>query len=246
MITFELFSLEVLASNINWIAKTITINKNVKYCHITLNHYMKDAQKDATQNEKKDVKKEINKKNIKPKFNIKSHSWLDVIKYWKANIAIYNENFHIEFDKLVLGTHYYLAPIYINSVDLIIGIFLNISSITTEFNQIAKNDNEGAKSYRFLSIIKPVNINITKECNLKKFNLLGGILEYEYHNDVHRQPIKSYIEEIISLDYNKYNIPLKRILLNARNYLPKLEIIEKDNIANFTMIFQNRSSHLNP
>ena len=236
MITFELFSLEVLASNIDWIAKTITVNKNVKYIHMSINHYMKD------------VKKEINKKNIKPKFNIKSHSWLDVITYWKANITVYNKHFHIEFDKLVLGTHYYLAPIYINSVDLIIGIFLNISSITTEFNQIAKNDNEGAKSYRFLSIIKPVNINIniTKECNLKKFNLLGGILEYEYHNDVHRQPIKSYIEEIISLDYNKYNIPLKRILLNARNYLPKLEIIEKDNIANFTMIFQNRSSHLNP
>ena len=236
MITFELFSLEVLASNIDWIAKTITINKNVKYIHMSINHYMKD------------VKKEINKKNIKPKFNIKSHSWLDVITYWKANITVYNKHFHIEFDKLVLGTHYYLAPIYINSVDLIIGIFLNISSITTEFNQIAKNDNEGAKSYRFLSIIKPVNINIniTKECNLKKFNLLGGILEYEYHNDVHRQPIKSYIEEIISLDDNKYNIPLKCLLLNARNYLPKLEIIEKDNIANFTMIFQNRSSHLNP
>ena len=240
MITFELFSLEVLASNINWIAKTITINKNVKYCHITLNHYMKDAKKDATQNEKKDVKKEINKKNIKPKFNIKSHSWLDVIKYWKANIAIYNEMFHIEFDKLVLGTHYYLAPIYINSVDLIIGIFLNISSITTEFNQIVKNDNEGVKSYRFLSIIKPMNItiNITKECNLKKFNILYGVVEY--HNEVSKKPIKSYIEEIISLDDNKYNIPLKRILLNARNYLPKLEIIEKDNIASFTMIFQNR------
>ena len=141
MITFELFSLEVLASNINWIAKTITINKNVKYCHITLNHYMKDVKKDVKNDEKKDVKKEINKKNIKTKFNIKSHSWLDVIKYWKANIAIYNEMFHIEFDKLVLGTHYYLAPIYINSVDLIIGIFLNISSITTEFNQIEKNDN---------------------------------------------------------------------------------------------------------
>lgn len=240
MITFELFSLEVLASNIDWIAKTITINKNVKYCHITLNHYLKDAKKDVKNDEKKDVKKEINKKNIKTKFNIKSHSWLDVIKYWKANITVYNEMFHIEFDKLVLGTHYYLAPIYINSVDLIIGIFLNISSITTEFNQIAKNDNEGVKSYRFLSIIKPVNINITKECNLKKFNLLGGILEYEYQNEVSKKPIKLYIEEIVSLDDNKYNIPLKRILLNARNYLPKLEIIEIDNIANFTMIFQNR------
>ena len=55
-----------------------------------------------------------------------------------------------------------------------------------------------------------------------------------------KKPIKSYIEEIVSLDDNKYNIPLKRILLNARNYLPKLEIIEKDNIASFTMIFQNR------
>ena len=50
MITFELFSLEVLASNIDWIAKTITINKNVKYIHMSINHYMKD------------VKKEINKK----------------------------------------------------------------------------------------------------------------------------------------------------------------------------------------
>ena len=228
MITFELFSLEVLASNIDWIAKTITINKNVKYIHMSINHYIKD------------VKKEINKKNIKPKFNIKSHSWLDVIKYWKANISIYNEIFHIEFNKLVLGIHYYLAPIYINSVDLIIGIFLNISSITTEFNQIVKNNADGVKSYRFLSIIKPVNINITKECNLKKFNLLGGILEYEYHNEVSKKPIKSYIEEIISLDDNKYNIPLKCLLLNARNYLPKLEIIEKDNIASFTNIFQNR------
>ena len=140
MILFELFSLEVLASNIDWIAKTITINKNVKYCHITINHYMKDAKKDATQNEKKDEKKQINNKSIKTKFNIKSHSWLDVITYWKANITAYNEMFHIEFDKLVLGTHYYLAPIYINSVDLIIGIFLNISSINTEFNQIVKND----------------------------------------------------------------------------------------------------------
>ena len=231
MIKFELFSLNIGGSNIDWIAKTITINKNVKYIHMSLNHYMKDV--------KKDVKKEINKKNIKSKFNIKSHSWIDVIKYWKANIAIYNEYFHIEFDKLDLGTHYYLAPIYINSVDLIIGIFLNISSITTEFNQIVKNNTEGVKSYRFLSIIKPVNINITKECNLKKFNLLGGILEYEYHNEVGRDRSK-HINNIISLDDNKYNIPLKHILLNARNYLPKLEIIEKDNIASFTNIFQNR------
>ena len=245
MIKFELFSLNIGGSNIDWIAKTITINKNVKYIHMSLNHYMKDAKKDAKNDEKKDVKKEINKKNIKPKFNIKSHSWLDVIKYWKANIAIYNEYFHIEFDKLVLGTHYYLAPIYINSVDLIIGIFLNISSITTEFNQIVKNDIKGVKSYRFLSIIKPFNINITKECNLKKFNLLGGILEYEYQNEVGRDR-SNHINNIISLDDNKYNIPLKYILLNARNYLPKLEIIEIDNIASFTMIFQNRSSHLNP
>ena len=233
MITFELFSLEVLASNIDWIAKTITINKNVKYCHITLNHYLKDVKND----EKKDVKKEINKKNIKPKFNIKSHSWLDVIKYWKANITVYNEYFNIEFDKLVLGTHYYLAPIYINSVDLIIGIFLNISSITTEFSQIVKNDNEGIKSYRFLSIIKPVNINITKECNLKKFNILYGVVEYQ--NEVGKDR-SNHINDTISLDDNKYNIPLKIILLNARNYLPKLEIIEKDNIASFTNIFQNR------
>ena len=233
MITFELFSLEVLASNIDWIAKTITINKNVKYIHMSINHYMKD------------IKKEINKKNIKPKFNIKSHSWLDVITYWKANITVYNKHFHIEFDKLVLGTHYYLAPIYINSVDLIIGIFLNISSINTEFNQIVKNNTEGVKSYRFLSIIKPMNItiNITKECNLKKFNLLYGAVEYQ--NEVSRDS-SNHINDTISLDDNKYNIPLKRILLNARNYLPKLEIIEKDNIANFTMIFQNRSSHLNP
>lgn len=225
MITFELFSLNIGGSNIDWIAKTITINKNVKYIHMSINHYMKD------------IKKEINKKNIKPKFNIKSHSWLDVIKYWKANIAIYNENFHIEFDKLVLGTHYYLAPIYINSVDLIIGIFLNISSINTEFNQIVKNNTEGVKSYRFLSIIKPVNINITKECNLNKFNLLGGILEYQ--NEVGKDR-SNHINDKISLDDNKYNIPLKCLLLNARNYLPKLEIIEKDNIASFTNIFQNR------
>jgi hypothetical protein len=225
MIIFELFSLDVLSSNIDWIAKTITINKNVKYIHMSINHYIKD------------VKKEINKKNIKPKFNIKSHSWLDVITYWKANITVYNEYFHIEFDKLVLGTHYYLAPIYINSVDLIIGIFLNISSITTEFNQIVKNNAAGVKSYRFLSIIKPVNINITKECNLKKFNLLYGAVEYQ--NEVGRDR-SNHINDTISLDDNKYNIPLKCLLLNARNYLPKLEIIEIDNIASFTNIFQNR------
>ena len=243
MIKFELFSLNIGGSNIDWISKTITINKNVKYIHMSLNHYMKDAKND----EKKDATKEEKQKNIKskskPKFNIKSHSWLDVITYWKANIAIYNEHFNIEFDKLVLGTHYYLAPIYINSVDLIIGIFLNISSITTEFNQIVKNNSEGVKSYRFLSVIKPVNINITKECNLKKFNLLGGVVEYQ--NEVDRDR-SNHINDTISLDDNKYNIPLKCLLLNARNYLPKLEIIEKDNIASFTMIFQNRSSHLNP
>ena len=243
MIKFELFSLNIGGSNIDWISKTITINKNVKYIHMSLNHYMKDAKND----EKKDATKEEKQKNIKskskPKFNIKSHSWLDVITYWKANIAIYNEHFNIEFDKLVLGTHYYLAPIYINSVDLIIGIFLNISSITTEFNQIVKNNSEGVKSYRFLSVIKPVNINITKECNLKKFNLLGGVVEYQ--NEVDRDR-SNHINDTISLDDNKYNIPLKCLLLNARNYLTKLEIIEKDNIASFTMIFQNRSSHLNP
>jgi hypothetical protein len=237
MIKFELFSLNIGGSNIDWISKTITINKNVKYIHMSLNHYIQDAKKDEKKDVKKDVKKEINKQNIKPKFNIKSHSWLDVITYWKANIAIYNEYFHIEFDKLVLGTHYYLAPIYINSVDLIIGIFLNISCINTEFNQIVKNDNEGVKSYRFLSIIKPVNINITKECNLKKFNLLYGAVEYQ--NEVGRDR-SNHINDTISLDDNKYNIPLKCLLLNARNYLPKLEIIEIDNIASFTNIFQNR------
>ena len=61
----------------------------------------------------------------------------------------------------------------------------------------------------------------------------------EYQNEVGKDR-SNHINNIIRLDDNKYNIPLKRILLNARNYLPKLEIIEKDNIASFTMIFQNR------
>ena len=82
MITFELFSLEVLASNINWIAKTITINKNVKYCHITLNHYLKDVKND----EKKDEKKQINNKSIK------TTSYKDIKTYKPSGNLIYNNS----------------------------------------------------------------------------------------------------------------------------------------------------------
>lgn len=239
MIHFELFTLDIIASNINWIKKTITINKNIEYIKITIKHYNKKQFKDL-KNEK--IDNDMSENN----FNIKSYRWVDIVNYWLKNINIYNNYFNIKFDKLDINIDYCLAPLFIASNNLIIGIFIynkmkiesnlqinNNKPITNNKSNTNVLSNIDFKTYGSLSIIKPSN-NINK-INENKLNLFNGLINYENS----KNKFNEFNEEKISLADDKYNIPLKWILLNSRNYLPKLEIIKKDNILQFTKIFQN-------
>jgi len=208
MIVFELFSLNCSGTNINWQEKKININHNIKYIYVNLEHY--NYNNEIEKNEKiiNEAKNEINLN--------KSFTYSDISRHWIKNIHIYNKLFNINFTNLHIGIDYSIAPIYIsrnNKKDLIIiGIFLLNNSNTSIIKPTYSN------RYIFLSNINNTIINTTIKTSINKYKIITGILEYQNKNSC-----SSYFD-------NKYvtiancKIPLKYILINACNYLPKLNI----------------------
>ena len=199
---------------INWKDHIITIRHNIKLIHITINNY--PEYKCITT---------INKQHLDILYN-----WNKFIDYWNKNSLEYNKVFNIEFNKLILGIDYSLAPIYITNNNLYIGIYiLNNKIIQT----ITDNKNIKVKqAYSFLSRIEPYLLSKTKtktkNDNKYKYNFLYGILSNN-NNDVHlkNKDIIIYIKLDSNLNNKldtKITIPLKYILQNSMNYLPKLEI----------------------
>lgn len=199
MITFELLTLECMTSHINWKDKKIILNHNIKYINVNMKHitHITHIAK-YTSIESKDTNTYTN-----------TYTYSDITKYWLSHINEHNEHidlYKIDFTKLVLDVDYCLAPLYVSINNLYVGIFI----LNPE--HIAKISNTIISKYGFLSTVEPL-VNISKKCDLNKYNIMNGII----HNTIHEK-------SIFNLDTN-ICVPLIYILKNIRNYLPKLEII---------------------
>lgn len=208
MILFKLFSIQFMADDdtINWKDHTITIRHNIKLIHVTLTHYPEQLY------------------TIK-KSNDIVYNWTKFLNYWNKHITDYTKAFNIDFNTLTLDVDYSIAPIYISSNDsnnnidnIYIGIYIyNKNSIKYITEKQTKR-----VSYSFLSRIEPYLLSNTKKNNkninnTNKYNFMYGILSNNKTNTDNLKN-KNYI-----LD-TKLTIPVKYILQNSMNYLPKLEI----------------------
>ena len=127
MIKFELFTLQCMASNINWQAKTITINDNIKYILTSLKHYTKTKNCILKDEAKNDESKNDESKNDESK-NDESidiiYSYSEITNYWTNNIIKYSQMYNIDFTRFKLKTDYSIAPIYIIKKCIYVGIFI--------------------------------------------------------------------------------------------------------------------------
>ena len=209
MLILNLMSIQFMADNdtINWTDHIITIRHNIKLIHITINNYSEYS--DYT------YVTTISKKHLDIVYN-----WNKFMEYWNKNSIEYNKVFNIEFNKLILGVDYLLAPIYITNNNLYIGIYILNNKIIQSIK-----DNKNKKSYSFLSRIEPYLLSNTKHNtkNINKYNFFYGILSNNNDEHLKNKDIIIYMKLDTNLD-TKISIPLKYILQNSMNYLPKLEI----------------------
>jgi hypothetical protein len=220
MLVFQLFTLQLPSENINLIEKTITIRPTINYLYLTLSY-------DTEQ------------------YSISKHhpetvyDWKKFISLWLKTLKEDTKIFNIDFEKLELNIDYVLAPVYITNTITIIGIFLinHKNTITTTIT--TTNTTNTKITYHLLSSIKPCNYK--NKLNYNKYNLFYGILDRDKDKDTTIQDntqkfildtslntmtdIKTKTKLKTNTNTNKkITIPLKRILQNSMNYLPKLEI----------------------
>ena len=202
-----------MGSDHSWKDKKITIKNNIKYIFIYLEHY-------------KFIEKEnyiLENKFNNDKMQLKSpFTNCDMNKYWKENVNKYSNIYDIEFEKLNIGVDYTIAPLYLSKQTnknndtndfIVFGIFLLDNNYKINKNKFTSN------IYTFLSEVKPNPIT-TRKCDSNKYNILLGILNYK-NNKCNKD---NNFEDKYLILYN-CKIPIKTILSNACNYLPKLEII---------------------
>lgn len=105
-----------------------------------------------------------------------------------------------------------------NNVFIVIGVFLLDNKIIIESDNILKK-----QMYRFLSKVKPNPLIRARDSN--KYNIMMGILNYynEYKND-NLEDKYLILNDSNDRHTTNYKIPMKIILANACNYLPKIEI----------------------
>ena len=223
MIKYELFSINCIASNINWQAKTVSISHNIKYFMVSIEHYGFNDKLSYELN---------NELNNESTLNLPI-TYSDVSRHWFENINKYNKLYNIKFSDLKIGIDYSIAPIYIsrNKIQdiIIIGIFL-LNNYNIKYDTIKSNT---TKTFRFLSNIKHDVSN--------KYKIFSGILNYQNEindiNDInetneiniknrkHNDKLNNkFIIVDICNNNVKYKIPIHNILFNACNYLPKIDI----------------------
>ena len=234
MIIFKLLSLNFIDCDINWKEKTLILPHNIKYLYITIDYY-KDPHY-------------ISNCNVKLFYN-----WNKFIAYWNETLLEYSKAFNIDFQKLVLNVDYSIAPLYITNDIIIIGIYLiNYTSKLRSIPSIPSipSTQYNIQTFNFLSSVDLNTITNQhtnhKYKNLNKYNCIYSILNRHISADYFKKQyliLETYLNTSPDIK-NKNNInnnktickltmPLKHILQNSMNYLPKLEII-------FTKkIFQN-------
>ena len=217
MIIFQLMSIQFMDETniINWKEQTITLRHNIKLLHITINHYPNNT---YTSKEKSNI----------------CYKWSLFIEYWNKHILEYNKAFTIEFNKFTLGVDYILAPLYIMNNTSIIGIYILNKTI---LYSLVKNIVPIIKiSYSFLCSVEPYLDNTNTNTNTNKYNFIHSIINSHNSHSNNNYLINKEFNLDTSLDtsldtaldtsvYKLKNIPLKYILQNSINYLPKLKII---------------------
>ena len=227
MITVELFIVNCIASNLNWKDKTITIRHNIKYITINIKHL--ESKYDCSNScDSCDASR------IALPF-----TYSELSDYWFNNIDKYSRLFNIDFNKLIIGIDYSIAPIYnsknnsdnsskqnIDTVNenIVIGIFiLDTKSIKYLDNKQIKPIGEFTK-YEFISQIAGNDNNNNNNKNIDMFNILGGIIDYQQNKVDTTYSLLDKLNICIP-NLNNYKLNWKIILKNARNYLPKLDTI---------------------
>ena len=230
MLVFQLFTLQLPSENINLIEKTITIRPTINYLYLTLSY-------------------DTEQYSISKHHPETIYDWKQFISLWIKIIKEDTKLFNINFKKLELNVDYVLAPVYITNTITIIGIFLinhkntitttNTNTTNTTNTTTNTNTTNTKITYHLLSSIKPCNYK--NKLNHNKYNLFYGILDRDKDKDTTIQDntqefildtslntmsdIKTKTKLKTNTNTNKkITIPLKRILQNSMNYLPKLEI----------------------
>ena len=108
----------------------------------------------------------------------------------------------------------------------------NIGSLSSNMysNMYSYNNLEKISvKYNFLSYIKP--LRTVRKCDVNKWSILNGIF-----NHIKSINSKSFNNKYIRI--GELHIPLKHILANARNYLPKLDIVIKEPVKHLQSGFK--------
>jgi len=229
MITVELFIVNCIASNLNWKDKTITIRHNIKYITINIKHL--ESKYDCSNS--CDSCNSCNTSRIALPF-----TYSELSNYWFNNIDKYSNLFNIDFNTLIIGIDYSIAPIYNSknnsdntskqntdtfNENIVIGIFiLDTKRIKYLDNKQTKSIGEFTK-YEFISQITG-NRKRDENDNMSIFNVLNGILDYQQNKVDTTYSLLDKLNICIP-NLNNYKLNWKIILKNARNYLPKLDTI---------------------
>ena len=230
MIIFKLLSLNFMAGDINWKEKTLTIPYNIKYLYITIDYYKELYY--------------ISNCNL----NI-FYKWKQFIAYWNDTLLEYSKAFNVDFNKLVLNVDYSIAPLYITNDIIVVGIYLiNYTPELKEQKDTLSLPSIKSKpqTFNFLSSVEPNIIETNRRNhtnkNINKYNCFYSILNRHISDDYLKKQnlildlsLKNILDiknklKIKTIQKN-LSIPLKHILQNSMNYLPKLEIIVTKKIS---------------
>ena len=248
MIIFELFILQYNVSNLSWKDRKITLSNNqINIVPLTILHIPRDNSV-AKYDDINSLSNSLVDLNIDPINKTYTYTDDELIKYWINNISQYSQYFNIDFAKLKIRYDYVLAPIYINSNNIFIGIIILDVAILYKMSKMSNMSNIGSLSsnmysnmysynnlekisvkYNFLSYIKP--LRTVRKCDVNKWSILNGIF-----NHIKSINSKSFNNKYIRI--GELHIPLKHILANARNYLPKLDIVIKEPVKHLQSGFK--------
>lgn len=150
----------------------------------------------------------------------------DISNYWSVNCIP-------ELKKSILNQDYYLAPIYINQYNIILGIFTpHTSNGQLLFSNIIKNRNTNRTSNsNSNSNDKQSSLQTTSflACiNKSDNNMINAILEHQYNSFNSAKKLNLFLETKNDSCHEKMiTLEWRVILINCRNYLPRIDIIRQ-------------------
>ena len=231
-LAIEIFGLDVLSSNVNWLNKTIKLpSPRIKHVCLTLRHF-----------------KTMSYYILNMNFNITNLDYQKIIKPY-----FNNHRLPIDFEELTEGIDYVIAPIYVTEKCLTIGIFFINKKVIEEIQKEVENTffkeeqskNKNITKYTLFSTIEPLP-KYTLPLFKNKYNILSGVLGYRNNNgfgDKHYDQLVGKVFNFnLGFDIGFSNIELKQVLGNVRNYFPKLDIVVSTSGYNYNVFSKSSKS----